>query len=147
MWRYRGGVGLKDAFLRFVLHTNRDCLLFCLLPIVHFHFPREGVTFTFSCLFVCFFLVLSIFLLLFEGEYSSFLVLWGFTLTLSLVLLGSCNFFSLPVKFVKIGWFVFFVSYVCRRNSGNLESICHPALCEVARFHEGSSTVLASVAA
>lgn len=107
MWRYRGGVGLKDAFLRFVLHTNRDCLLFCLLPTVHFHFPRKGsLSLAFVCL--CFFLVLSIFFFFSRASIPVFSFLGDFTLTLSLVLLGSCNFFSLPVMFVKIGWFVFF---------------------------------------
>lgn len=114
------GVGLKDFFL--FQHTNRDCFVFLRL-----------FTFTFAA-FSLSFVLCSIFFAFFLGRVFQFSRVFGdFTLTLSLS--SSCMFFFL----VKIG--------CLSSSSGGLESICHPAPLRSARFHEGSSTVLASVAA
>lgn len=73
-----------------------------------------------------------VFFCVFLGRVFQFSRVFGdFTLTLSL--------FSSCIFLVKIG--------CLSSSSGGLESICHPAPLRSARFHEGSSTVLASVAA
>lgn len=121
----RGG-WFKGLFFAFALfqHTNRDCFVFFRLftfTFLRFHFRL------FCVVFFC-----SSFRL---GRVFQFSRVFGdFTLTLSLS--SSCLLFLFGQNWV-----------FCRRNSGSLESICHPAHLRSARFHEGSSTVLASVAA
>lgn len=106
LWRYRGGVGLKDAF--YVLFYTLTVIVcsFVFFRLFTFTFHVRGHFHLLLC--VCVFLVLSIFFFFSRASIPVFSFLGDFTLTLSLVLLGSCNFFSLPVMFVKIGWFVFF---------------------------------------
>lgn len=115
--RTEGG-GLKDFFCFAFQHTNRVIVL-----------SSSDCSLSLFCFVFSLSFVLVVFLV--WGRVFQFSRFGDFTLTLSL--------FS--------SRFVFFMISLSKLGVEVRESICHPAHLRSARFHEGSSTVLASVAA